>query len=96
VEKKKKTCEMKLCGVVEALQGTCDSNKNKGCCVKPEVHRLLSPPARLFCRAFPCLPLIILLLLYYLVALLPRVSVPPSLAVCLSPPHSVSLCWGLS
>jgi len=37
VEKKKKTCEMKLCGVVEALQGTCDANKNKGCCLKPEV-----------------------------------------------------------
>jgi len=33
----KKTCEMKLCGVVEALQGTCDAKKGKGCCMKPEV-----------------------------------------------------------
>lgn len=29
---------MKLCGVVEALQGSCVANKNKGCCVKPEVR----------------------------------------------------------
>lgn len=38
---------MQLCGVVEALQGTCVANKNKGCCLKPEVSscpcRSLSP-----------------------------------------------------
>jgi len=33
----KKTCEMKLCGVVESLQGTCDAKKGKGCCMQPEV-----------------------------------------------------------
>lgn len=33
-----KTCEMKLCGVLEALQGTCEAGRNKGCCMKPEVY----------------------------------------------------------
>lgn len=42
VEKRKKTCQMQLCGVVEALQGTCTANKNKGCCVDPMVRTALA------------------------------------------------------